>query len=335
MDETQAAKNFMHPKIANSITDLIGRTPLLRLNRVIGPECKATILAKLESMEPCNSVKDRLALSMIDEAEKRGDISPGKTTLVEVTSGNTGISMAMIAAARGYESIFVMPDTLSMERRIVMLSFGAKLVLTPGAKGVAAAIQKGKDIADELGEKAFLADQFRNPDNPKVHRETTGPELWYQTDGKIDALVSGVGTGGTLTGSTQYLKSMKPTFESIAVEPVESAVLSGGTPGPHKIQGIGAGLIPDNCDTTIIDQIFQVSSDDAIAMSRRLALEEGLLVGISAGASVHAAVAIGSRPEYEGKVICVIIPSFGERYLSTVLFNDMRLKAESLVAEDA
>ena len=327
------ATKFDKSKIAEDITELIGGTPMCKLRKVQGDKCQAEIVVKLESMEPCNSVKDRIGLSMIAEAEARGDIAPGKTTLVEPTSGNTGIALAMVAASKGYDIVLTMPESMSMERRVLLKAFGADLVLTPAAKGMGGAVKKAEDLVASMGDKGYLLQQFNNPDNPKVHRETTGPEIWEQTDGNIDVLLGGVGTGGTITGSAQFLKPLKPSLQVIAVEPAESAVLTGGAPGPHKIQGIGAGFIPGNADTSLLDEVVQIASGDAIDMARRMAKEEGIFCGISSGAAVLAAKIVGERDDMKGKRIVVIIPSFGERYLSTMLFQNLWDEAQLMKAE--
>jgi cysteine synthase A len=308
---------------AHDATELIGRTPLVRLNRVTDG-AGATVLAKIEAFQPGYSVKDRIAVSMIREAEKAGILKPGESVIVEPTSGNTGIGLAWVAAARGYKCILVMPDTMSVERRIVLARYGAQIVLTPGAQGMKASIARAEEIVAETP-GAWMPQQFQNPANPKIHRETTAEEIWNDTDGQVDMLVSGIGTGGTITGVSEVIKARKPSFRAVAVEPAASPVLSGGQPNPpNRIQGLGAGFVPDVLRTDLLDEIVPVNNDDAVNMARRLAREEGLLVGISSGAAAWAAVQMAKRPENAGKLIVVVLPDLGERYVSTVLFDDIR-----------
>jgi cysteine synthase A len=305
-------------KIAKDITELIGNTPLVRLNRITGG-ARAKVVAKLEFFNPCSSVKDRIAVSMIKAAEERGLINKD-TVIVEPTSGNTGIALAFVCASRGYRLILTMPETMSVERRHILSIFGAELVLTPGTEGMSGAVRKAEQLAAE-NRNYLMPQQFKNPANPKIHRGTTAEEIWRDTNGKIDILVAGVGTGGTLTGVAEVIKKRKPDFKAIAVEPADSPVLSGGKPGPHKIQGIGAGFIPDVMKLELVDEIIKVTNDDAGATARRLAKEEGILVGISSGAATWAALEVAKRPENKGKLIVVILPDTGERYISTWLFQ--------------
>lgn len=308
-------------KIANDITELIGNTPLVRINKVT-KDCHATIVGKLEFFNPLGSVKDRIGFNMIRAAEKAGKIK-NDTVIVEPTSGNTGIALAFVCAVKGYKLLLTMPETMSLERRALLKALGAELILTPGPEGMKGAIKKAKELADS-DSKYYMPQQFDNPANPEIHRLTTAEEIWRDTDGKVDILISGIGTGGTLTGVSQVIKPKKPSFKAIAIEPKASPVLSGGAPGPHKIQGIGAGFVPSILDTKLIDEVIQVDNDQAFAMAKRLIKEEGILCGISSGAAIHAAIEVGKRPENKGKLIVAIIPSTGERYLSTDLFAEYR-----------
>jgi cysteine synthase A len=307
-------------KIAANVTELVGNTPLVRLNRIV-EDAGATVVAKLEYYNPAKSVKDRIGLAMVEAAERAGAIGPD-TIVLEPTSGNTGIALAMVCAQRGYHLVLLMPETMSKERRKVLRAFGAELILTPGPEGMNGAISRANQMAAE-DPNVFIPQQFENPANPEVHRRTTAEEIWRDTDGQVDFLVSGIGTGGTITGIGEVLKARKPSFKAIAVEPAASAVLSGGPKGPHPIQGIGAGFIPAVLNTKIYDEIIQVKNEDAFSTARKMATQEGLLVGISSGAATWAALQVAHRPENAGKLIVVIIPSWGERYLSTPLFADL------------
>lgn len=307
-------------RVADSITDLIGRTPLIRLGRM-AEGTGATVLGKLESFNPAGSVKDRIGLAMVEAAERDGTLRPGESVVVEPTSGNTGIALAFVCAAKGYRCILTMPETMSVERRALLKAYGAEVVLTPGTEGMRGAIARAQEIADGTPH-AFIPQQFRNAANPEVHRRTTAEEIWADTDGQVDVLVAGVGTGGSITGVGEVLRERKPGVRCVAVEPTDSPVLSGGQPGPHKIQGIGAGFVPEVLDTEVYDEVLQCSADDAFATSRRLARTEGILVGISAGANVWAALQVARRPESAGKVIVTFLCDTGERYLSTPLFGD-------------
>ena len=318
MPEQQKKEATTKPKIYDSVLDGVGDTPLVKLNRLTAG-LKCTVLAKLESQNPGGSVKDRISLNMIREAEKQGLITK-KTVIIEPTSGNTGIGLAIASSVKGYQLILTMPESMSVERRRLLKAYGAELVLTPKAEGMKGAINKAKELAAQTP-NSFIPQQFQNPANPQIHRETTGPEIWKATEGKIDILVAGVGTGGTITGIAEYIKPLKTTFEAVAVEPFNSPVLSGGNPGPHTIQGIGAGFIPKILNADLIDEVVTVKDEDAVKTARRLAQDEGLLMGISSGAATYAALQVAKRPENDGKLLVVILPDTGERYLSTSLYE--------------